>query len=78
MLKMVIKLIHFLLALITVLNHVTAATPTISAVGSKFFTSDGNQFYIKGTCENTTSSTALCDLLILGLSFRHSIPADLH
>lgn len=24
------------------------ALPTISAVGSKFFTSDGNQFFIKG------------------------------
>jgi hypothetical protein len=24
------------------------AIPKISAVGSKFFTSDGNQFYIKG------------------------------
>lgn len=24
------------------------AIPTISAVGSKFFTSDGKQFYIKG------------------------------
>jgi hypothetical protein len=24
------------------------AVPKISAVGSKFFTSDGNQFYIKG------------------------------
>jgi 1,3-beta-glucanosyltransferase GAS1 len=24
------------------------AIPTISAVGSKFFTSDGNQFFIKG------------------------------
>jgi len=25
-----------------------AAIPTISAVGSKFFTSDGNQWFIKG------------------------------
>jgi hypothetical protein len=28
------------------------AIPTISAKGSKFFTSDGNQFYVKGMfCE---------------------------
>jgi hypothetical protein len=26
------------------------AIPTISAKGSKFFTSDGDQFYVKGTC----------------------------
>lgn len=26
-----------------------AAIPTISAKGSKFFTSDGNQFYVKGS-----------------------------
>jgi hypothetical protein len=25
-----------------------AAIPTISVKGSKFFTSDGNQFYVKG------------------------------
>lgn len=40
--------------LITLLGGLAAviptvlAMPTISAVGSKFFTSDGNQFFIKG------------------------------
>jgi hypothetical protein len=34
----------FLLGLIPV----TAAIPTISAIGSKFFDSNGNQFFIKG------------------------------
>ena len=29
-----------------------AAIPTISIKGSKFFTSDGNQFYIKGQQPN--------------------------
>lgn len=28
--------------------NTVSAISTISAVGSKFFTSDGNQFYIKG------------------------------
>lgn len=29
-------------------GSLVAAVPTISAVGSKFFTSDGDQFFIKG------------------------------
>jgi hypothetical protein len=29
-------------------GSLVAAVPTISAVGSKFFTSDGNQFFVKG------------------------------
>jgi len=37
---------HTLLAL--ALAAVTAAIPTIEVKGSKFFTSDGNQFYVKG------------------------------
>jgi hypothetical protein len=28
---------------------ITAALPTISTAGSKFYDSDGNQFFIKGT-----------------------------
>ena len=36
-----------LLALSALFSSVTAI-PTISAVGSKFFTSDGNQIFIKG------------------------------
>lgn len=37
---------HSLLAF--ALSAVTAAIPTIEVKGSKFFTSDGNQFYVKG------------------------------
>lgn len=40
---------HTLLAL--ALGALTAAVPTIEVKGSKFFTSDGNQFYVKGNSE---------------------------
>lgn len=37
--------------LLTALLAVTVRSiPSISITGSKFFTSDGNQFYLKGTC----------------------------
>lgn len=36
------------LAFLLATDNVLAATPIVSAVGSKFFTADGNQFYIKG------------------------------
>jgi len=38
------------------------AIPTISAVGSKFFDSDGKQFYIKGT---STASLRRQSLIVL-------------
>lgn len=44
---MVSKLCLGLVSLLTFVLNVSAI-PTISAVGSKFFTSDGNQFFIKG------------------------------
>lgn len=37
-----------LLILLGLLASIVHAVPTISAKGSKFFTSDGNQFFIKG------------------------------
>lgn len=36
------------LAFLLATDNALAATPIISAVGSKFFTADGDQFYIKG------------------------------
>lgn len=35
------------------------AIPTISAKGSKFFTSDGNQFFIKGTIHELVSTDSI-------------------
>jgi hypothetical protein len=37
-----------ILAALAVIAGLTAAIPTISTKGSKFFTSEGNQFYVKG------------------------------
>ena len=42
-----------ILSLSLLVCHI-AAIPTISAIGSKFFTSDGNQFYIKGERRSIT------------------------
>jgi hypothetical protein len=43
----VATMIHLLLAVLAFAKPLLAL-PTISAKGSKFFTSDGSQFYIKG------------------------------
>jgi hypothetical protein len=37
------------LALLASLSAVASAIPTIEVKGSKFFTSEGNQFFVKGT-----------------------------
>lgn len=56
--------------------HVFAVTPTITAVGSKFFTSDGDQFYIKGA--NPFPPTAdPPGLLTLLHVVRHRLPIGL-
>lgn len=51
-----------LLAFSTTIYHALAATPIVSAVGSKFFTSDGNQFYIKGASRDYdhADTAAIC------------------
>lgn len=41
--------IRLFLTLLSALLAVAQAIPTISITGSKFFTSDGKQFYVKGT-----------------------------
>ena len=41
--------LHILIAITAIFLHTTLAISQISAVGSKFFTSNGNQFYIKGS-----------------------------
>lgn len=48
---------HTLLAL--ALGALTAAVPTIEVKGSKFFTSDGNQFYVKGIAYQLVSDDPL-------------------
>jgi hypothetical protein len=48
-----------------------ASLPTISQVGSKFFTSDGNQFYIKGKLERHCLLTlARSNELFLGVAYQ--------
>lgn len=41
-------MLRIVLLLAALTQQLTAALPTISAKGSKLFTSDGSQFYIKG------------------------------
>ncbi|KAL8896550.1 MAG: hypothetical protein Q9207_007656 [Kuettlingeria erythrocarpa] len=50
-----------LLAILSAVKDVGAALPTISAVGSKFFTSDGNQFFIKGIAYQLIPTDPLVD-----------------
>lgn len=40
------------------LSALTSAIPTIEVKGSKFFTSEGNQFFVKGKLEG---AIATCD-----------------
>lgn len=42
------------LSLLAGLSAVASAIPTIEVKGSKFFTSEGNQFYVKGMSDDTT------------------------
>lgn len=51
-----------LLAIFGLLAGLVYAIPTISVKGSKFFTSDGNQFFLKGVHENCYRVRILTDL----------------
>jgi hypothetical protein len=46
-------------------STLAAGVPTITAVGSKFFTSDGNQFFIKGQSMVKQWMDASADTLII-------------
>ena len=46
---MFVKTVAAVSSVLAIVSQVSAIA-TISAVGSKFFTSDGDQFYIKGMC----------------------------
>ncbi|KAL8645793.1 MAG: hypothetical protein Q9226_007138 [Calogaya cf. arnoldii] len=48
-------------ALLLSITQVFAGTPTITAVGSKFFTSDGGQFFIKGIAYQLVPTDPLVD-----------------
>lgn len=72
---MFLTTISSLLALFTAINHVLAATPIVSAVGSKFFTSDGNQFYIKGKSGHSTKFGLGSDLLTI-LRAQQALPTS--
>jgi hypothetical protein len=50
-----------LLALLGLLAGIVHAVPTISTKGSKFFTSDGNQFFLKGKTTTRSSSNCVLD-----------------
>jgi hypothetical protein len=60
------------LCLVALVSKVVAIS-TISAVGSKFFTSDGNQFYIKGSDAldlHRLSASTLSDFLAIGVAYQ--------
>ena len=42
------SLTTFIALVLAAISVTVNAIPTLTAVGSKFFTSDGNQFFIKG------------------------------
>lgn len=44
-----------LLTILSLLTSFAHAIPTIYTKGSKFFTSDGNQFFLKGTPRSSRS-----------------------
>ena len=46
---MLLRLVGSLVLCALTAISAVSALPTIEAVGSKFFTSDGKQFFIKGT-----------------------------
>jgi len=67
MLSLPSMLVLLMAAVLPVVN----AIPTISAVGRKFFTSEGNQFYVKGIRCGMTRM----DITQLTLN-RHCVSAD--
>ena len=47
---MMVKFNHVAILLGALLVVTVQSIPTISVTGSKFFTSEGKQFYVKGIC----------------------------
>jgi hypothetical protein len=49
-------MVPFLLLVLAAIWSTVSAVPSITALGSKFFTSEGNQFFIKGKAYRNTTS----------------------
>ena len=60
----------FIAVVISLTRSVSAGIPKISAVGAKFFTEDGDQFFIKGDPLAVFWLSFLCSSLFLGVAYQ--------
>lgn len=59
-----------IIATLGLLASQALAIPTITQKGAKFFDSDGNQFFIKGTKHSSDTNLSLTDYLLPGVAYQ--------